>query len=81
MNLNKTNFTPEELEYIGQLSLKEYQAFKIAFEHLGSSFSLKKSNGFIQYIKSNPMVGVEKITTGMNDSGSGGGSGSGGSGK
>ena len=43
----KEEYSPEEIEYISQLTIKEYQAFKIAKQHLETSFSLKKSNGYI----------------------------------
>lgn len=49
--VKQEEYTPDEIEYLNQLSLKEYQAFKIAKQHLESSFSLKKSNGYIQYWK------------------------------
>lgn len=35
--------------YIDSLSEKEKQAYEIARTHLGSSFSLEKSLGFIRY--------------------------------
>lgn len=40
-------------EYIQQLSEKEMQALKIAEEHLGSSFNIVKSIGFIKWMKKN----------------------------
>jgi hypothetical protein len=48
---NISVLTSDEKEYIESLSLKEYQAFKIAFSHLETSFNLRKSNGFVEYIK------------------------------
>ena len=39
--------------YIEQLSEKEQVAFKIAKEHLGSSFNLEKSIGFQKWLKKN----------------------------
>ncbi len=39
-------------EYVKQLNEKEKMALKIAKEHLGSSFNLEKSIGFIQWKKS-----------------------------
>ena len=33
-------------EYLSTLNEKELKAYKIAFDHLGSSFQLEKSNGF-----------------------------------
>ena len=45
--------TVEELkqEYINSLSKKEKKAYEIAFHHLGSSFTLEKSVGFLQWVK------------------------------
>ncbi len=40
-------------KYIDQLSKKEKHTFKIAQEHLGSSFNLEKSIGFQRWIKKN----------------------------
>jgi hypothetical protein len=40
-------------EYIQQLSTKETKALKIAQEHLGSSFNIEKSIGFIKWLKKN----------------------------
>jgi len=50
MNLNN------ELEnlvhqYIASLTEKELKAYEIAREHLGTSFQIEKSNGFIQWCK------------------------------
>ena len=46
--------------YIRSLSEKELQAYLIAKSHLGSSFSLEKSLGFIKWLESeksrNPIV-------------------------
>ena len=36
-------------KYIASLSEKELQAYYIAKSHLGSSFSLEKSKGFIEW--------------------------------
>ena len=38
-------------EYLSQLSEIEQKACKIAFQHLGSSFNILKSNGFIAWKK------------------------------
>lgn len=37
--------------YIQSLNEKELQAYHIAKSHLGSSFSLEKSLGFIEWLK------------------------------
>ena len=39
-------------EYISQLGDKEKIAFEIAKNHLGTSFSLKKSIGYKEWLKS-----------------------------
>jgi hypothetical protein len=46
--------TIEQLKhlYIESLSKKEKKAYDIAFQHLGSSFTLEKSVGFLEWIKS-----------------------------
>lgn len=36
--------------YLKSLSEKEYKAYLIAKEHLGDSFQVEKSNGFISWI-------------------------------
>ena len=38
-------------KYINQLTTKERKVLNIAKEHLGSSFNIKKSNGYKQWIK------------------------------
>jgi hypothetical protein len=38
-------------EYIASLSEKEKKAYEIAKEQLGMSFDLKKSNGFLSFVK------------------------------
>ena len=38
-------------EYVKQLNEKEKMALNIAKEHLGSSFNLEKSIGFLQWKK------------------------------
>lgn len=57
MNSQLTNdmdspLTKEEQEYINSLNDKERKAFEIAKNHLGSSFHIIKSNGFIEWKKS-----------------------------
>ena len=37
-------------KYISQLSLFELSAYRIAKSHLGTSFNLKKSNGYLKWI-------------------------------
>lgn len=43
----------EEKLYLNSLSLKEYKSYLIAKSHLGSSFGLSKSIGFISWCKVN----------------------------
>jgi len=38
-------------EYIQSMTEKEHKAYMIAKTHLGSSFDLKKSTGFVQWDK------------------------------
>ena len=38
-------------EYISQLTEVEKIAYEIAKEHLGSSFNIKRSNGFKDWLK------------------------------
>ena len=41
----------EEEQYINSLNPKEKKAYLIAKSHLGSSFDLSKSNGYISFVK------------------------------
>ena len=43
--------TLEEMEYLNQLNEKELKAYNIAKKYLGTSFDLKKSNGFLRWKK------------------------------
>jgi len=54
----------EERQYIDSLDSKEKQAYEIAKSHLGSSFHIIKSNGFIKWKKrpSNVTEGVQSKT-------------------
>jgi hypothetical protein len=42
--------------YLDTLSKKEYASYLIAKSHLGSSFQLEKSNGYIQWKKTLPVT-------------------------
>ena len=47
---------PEEIKllaYINQLSTLEKKAMLIAYEHLETSFDLLKSNGYVEWVKTN----------------------------
>jgi hypothetical protein len=54
---NFENYNPEIqgllVEYLTQLGSIEKHAYKIAKEHLGSSFNIVKSNGFCDWKKDN----------------------------
>lgn len=41
-------------EYLKQMSPKERIAYQIAKKQLGTSFNLKKSIGYITFLKNNP---------------------------
>lgn len=43
----------DENEYISSLNEKELKAYNIAKKYLGTSFDLKKSNGFLRWKKEN----------------------------
>jgi hypothetical protein len=45
----ENTLSPLEKEYLTTLSEKEKHAYAIAKDHLGSSFDLSKSNGFLQW--------------------------------
>ena len=47
-NTSETNITET---YLKSLNPKEYKAYLIAKEHLGSSFTLEKSIGFLEWIQ------------------------------
>jgi len=42
---------PLTIQYLKSLNEKERMAYEIAKDHLGSTFSLEKSNGFIEWTK------------------------------
>jgi len=41
-----------QLQYLESLSEKEKKAYEIAKEHLGMSFQLEKSVGYLRWLKS-----------------------------
>jgi hypothetical protein len=53
MDNNYENLSSSEKKYIESLDSKERKAYHIAKTHLGSSFDLIKSNGFIEWEKKN----------------------------
>ena len=40
-----------QIQYINSLSEKEKKSYEIAKEHLGMSFQLDKSNGYLKWLK------------------------------
>ena len=48
---NNTKQTDLEKEYLESLDEKQLQAYNIAKNHLGESYSLVKSNGFLEFLK------------------------------
>lgn len=44
------------LEYLSELSIIQQKAYCIAKDHLGSSFNILKSNGYIEWKKNKPKV-------------------------
>jgi|AntAceMinimDraft_18_1070375.scaffolds.fasta_scaffold985759_1 Mg/Co/Ni transporter MgtE len=48
----KTQYTQNETtEYLVSMDDKSKLAMSIALEHLGTSFNLRKSNGYVSYYK------------------------------
>jgi hypothetical protein len=52
-------YTKEEQVYIDSLSEKERQAYEIAINFLKTSFDLKKSLGYVDYLKKNRLTTVK----------------------
>ena len=44
-------------KYVKSLTEKELKSYKIASAHLGMTFSLEKSRGFLNYLKSEAAAG------------------------
>ena len=42
--------------FLKSLTEKEYKAYEIAKSHLGTTFDLKKSNGFLEWLKKQPQT-------------------------
>ena len=51
----------DEQKYIKSLDKKELQSYNIAKSHLGSSFELSKSIGYIKWIQNNQKLISEQI--------------------
>ena len=47
-------------DYLKSLSEKERKAYEIAKSHLGSTFSLEKSNGYVSWLNANKSPCVMK---------------------
>ncbi len=47
-----TKLQAQIIEYLSQLDIIDKKAYKIAQDHLGSSFNVVKSNGFCDWKKS-----------------------------
>lgn len=45
----------QEKQYLQTLSEKEFKAYEIAKKCLGTSFQLKKSNGYLSWLKEKPI--------------------------
>jgi len=48
--MNGDNGNDTVSDYISQMSPFELSAYRIAKSHLGTSFNLRKSNGFLKWI-------------------------------
>jgi len=59
--VKKEDFAPlfskvdKEAQYIAQLNDMQRKAYEIAKSHLGTSFNIKRSNGFIEWLKKQPV--------------------------
>ena len=62
-NEGPTKTTGYEVIYVDSLDRKEKQAYLIAKSHLGDSFSLKKSLGFLEWVKDRRSVEDRSIAT------------------
>ena len=51
-NTNASSNKTLQEEYLATLNEKEIKAYHIAKSHLGMSFDLRKSNGFLEYVQS-----------------------------
>jgi hypothetical protein len=49
--MSNSGISAIEQEYLSSLSEKEYKGYEIAKDHLGSTFHLRKSNGFIGWLE------------------------------
>jgi hypothetical protein len=56
--MEKRNIYELSLEYVKGMSEKELKAYHIAKEHLGDSFQLEKSIGFLDWLKNRKVVSL-----------------------
>jgi hypothetical protein len=45
------NLSQNEMEYLETLTPRERKAYEIAKSHLGMSFNLKRSNGYLKWLE------------------------------
>ena len=45
----------KEAQYLAQLDDIQRKAYEIAKSHLGTSFNIRRSNGFIEWLKKQPV--------------------------
>jgi hypothetical protein len=57
--MEKHNVCVLSLEYVKAMSEKELKAYYIAKGHLGDSFHLEKSIGFLEWLKNRKQLEVE----------------------
>jgi len=48
------NLSQNEMEYLETLTPRERKAYEIAKSHLGMSFNLKRSNGYLKWLETKP---------------------------
>jgi hypothetical protein len=57
--MEKHNICQLSIEYVKNMSEKELKAYHIAKEHLGDSFQLEKSIGFLDWLKNRKAVSLD----------------------
>jgi hypothetical protein len=57
--MEKPNIYEVTLEYVKSMSEKELKAYHIAKEHLGDSFQLEKSIGFLDWLKNRKVASLD----------------------
>lgn len=60
--ITENNKNDEITRYIAQFNDQQLKAYNLAKNHLGSSFNIYKSNGFIEWKKTNKVNNVCNIT-------------------